>query len=257
MSSVKSNVASAAGSNVKVALRVRPLIDLELEKGDECVVKYHQHAYVPQIKIDNKCFPFDYLFKEKSQQKQVYVDCIKPLVTSFLEGYNATVIAYGQTGSGKTYTMGTLGLQEACGVIPSAIQDMFFALSRTKNDYKVKCSFIEIYNEEIKDLLDPHTSKQMDIWEVKGATRVQNMRFESVQSINQCANVLRRGGRARSTGSTRMNAKSSRSHAIFTVHLEKTVTEPMVIQSKFHFVDLAGSERVAKTGSSGTRFAEG
>eukprot|EP01083_Nonionella_stella_P269082 910157_1 len=159
--------------------------------------------------------------------------------------------------------MGTLGcddskLQEEWGVIPSAIHDIFDTLSRrTNNDYKVQCSFIEIYNEEIKDLLDPHTSKQMDIWEVKGATRVQNMRFESVQSINQCANVLRRGGRARSTGSTRMNAKSSRSHAIFTVHLEKTVTEPMVIQSKFHFVDLAGSERVAKTGSSGTRFAEG
>eukprot|EP01083_Nonionella_stella_P144390 450746_1 len=213
------------------------------------------------------------LFDEKSQQKKVYVDCVKPLVSSFLEGYNATVIAYGQTGSGKTYTMGTLGcddskLQEEWGVIPSAIHDIFDTLSRrTNNDYKVQCSFIEIYNEEIKDLLDPHSSKQLAIREnAEGPSKIHipNMKLETVQNAMDCAEALDRGGASRATAYTLMNATSSRSHAIFTVHLhhikankENTDGEPVVIQSKFHFVDLAGSERAKKTGASGTRLAEG
>ena len=136
---------------------MRPLIGIELARGDsEKVINYPS---TNQLQIGgDKCFTFDYVFKDNSQQKAVYEEAIKPLVDSFLQGYNATVIAYGQTGSGKTYTMGTLGcddskLEEEWGIIPSAIHDIFRTLQSSKesdDDFKVQCSFIEIYNEEIK-----------------------------------------------------------------------------------------------------------
>lgn len=280
------------------------------------VVSYPGGENEPQIQIGgDKCFTFDHVFDEKSTQTQVYNLAVKPLVDSFLEGYNTTVIAYGQTGSGKTYTMGTAGcddakLQEEWGVIPTAIHHIFTSLQRHSNDsntntnnnenneeqsddYKVQCSFIEIYNEEIKDLLDPHSSKALAIREnVDGPSKIHipNMKLEVVENTMDCLEALDRGGAARATAYTQMNSQSSRSHAVFTIHLHhiKTNTddrdryifllcvcmcafvhvfdayiyiyihsEPVVIQSKFHFVDLAGSERAKKTGASGARFQEG
>lgn len=271
------------------------MIGIELAKGDnEKVIGYPS---TNQLQIGgDKCFTFDYVFDDDSQQKAVYEDAIKPLVQSFLQGYNATVIAYGQTGSGKTYTMGTLGcddskLEEEWGIIPSAIHDIFRTLQQSKendDDFKVQCSFIEIYNEEIKDLLDPHTTKSMAIREnPEGPSKIHipAMKLEIVENAMDMAEALDRGGAARATAYTQMNAASSRSHAIFTIHLHHIKAKPpdpnavcddsttndavkneaddnanseqMVIQSKFHFVDLAGSERAKKTGASGVRLMEG
>ena len=229
--------------------QVRPLIGIEVAKGDnEFVISYPQGDIEPQIQIGgDKCFTYDHVFNEKSKQTEVYDCAIKPLVDSFLEGYNATVIAYGQTGSGKTYTMGTSGcddakLQEEWGVIPTAIHNIFDTLQSKHHDddYKIQCSFIEIYNEEIKDLLDPHSSKVLSIRENnEGPSKIHipNMKLEIIENAIDMLEALDRGGASRATAYTQMNSQSSRSHAIFTIHLHHIKAPPLPIDNAMDDMD--------------------
>ncbi|XP_027736181.1 kinesin-like protein KIF27 isoform X6 [Empidonax traillii] len=256
---------------VKVAVRVRPLLSKEILHNHQVCVRLVPNAKQIIIGKDH-VFTFDFVFGKSSTQEEVYTVCIKPLLVSLTEGYNATVFAYGQTGSGKTYTIGgdhiaSVAVDEK-GIIPRAIQELFQHISENRNiNFYVKVSYIEVYKEELRDLLELETSvKELHIREdEKGNTVIVGAKEFQVECADEVISLLESGNAARHTGTTQMNEHSSRSHAIFTISIcQKQYAESQkntdaardLIASKFHFVDLAGSERVAKTGNTGERFKE-
>ncbi|XP_010008683.1 PREDICTED: kinesin-like protein KIF27, partial [Nestor notabilis] len=263
---------------VKVAVRIRPLLSKEVLHNHQVCVRLVPNTQQIIIGKD-RVFTFDFVFGKNSTQEEVYTVCIKPLLVSLTEGYNATVFAYGQTGSGKTYTIGGGHIasvaEDEKGIIPRAIQELFQHISENRNiDFHVKVSYIEVYKEELRDLLDLETSvKELHIREdEKGNTVIVGAKEFQVECADEVMTLLESGNAARHTGTTQMNEHSSRSHAIFTISIcQKRSVESQkntdaaqnsswksaeMIASKFHFVDLAGSERVTKTGNTGERFKE-
>lgn len=275
--------------SVRVALRVRPLIEHEKQNGKIWVETYSEDN---QIVIGKeRSFTFDKVFGINWPQEPIFEICVKNLVLGWFKGFNATVLAYGQTGSGKTYTMGsghTIGIQqEQLGIIPRVISFIFDEVEKRKKkaEFIIKCSFLEIYNEEIHDLLDSsceggvdrYLNKGKDITireEKNGNISVYGLQEETVQTSDELASCLDRGSNLRITSSTLMNNWSSRSHAIFTVIIEQHIIEDLYqpgeagpkpeeneidefMTAKFHFVDLAGSERAKKTGATGNTLKEG
>ncbi|XP_065601717.1 kinesin-like protein KIF27 [Cyrtonyx montezumae] len=263
---------------VKVAVRIRPLLSKEVLDNHQVCVRLVPNTQQIIIGKD-RTFTFDFVFGKASTQGEVYTVCIKPLLQSLTEGYNATVLAYGQTGSGKTYTIGGGHIasisEEEKGIIPRAIQELFQHISENHNvDFHVKVSYIEVYKEELYDLLELETSvKDLHIREdEKGNTVIVGAKEFQVECADEVMSLLKSGNAARHTGITQKNEHSSRSHAIFTISIcQKQSAESQkntdvlqdpscksvrMIASKFHFVDLAGSERVTKTGNTGERFKE-
>nr|XP_009503365.1 PREDICTED: kinesin-like protein KIF27 [Phalacrocorax carbo] len=263
---------------VKVAVRIRPLLSKEVLHNHQVCVRLVPNTQQIIIGKD-RVFTFDFVFGKNSTQEEVYAVCIKPLLVSLTEGYNATVFAYGQTGSGKTYTIGGGHIasvaEDEKGIIPRAIQELFQHISENHNiDFHVKVSYIEVYKEELRDLLELETSvKELHIREdEKGNTVIVGAKEFQVECADEVISLLESGNAARHTGTTQMNEHSSRSHAIFTISIcQKQSAESQkntdaaqgsswksvqMIASKFHFVDLAGSERVTKTGNTGERFKE-
>ncbi|XP_015704687.1 kinesin-like protein KIF27 isoform X3 [Coturnix japonica] len=263
---------------VKVAVRIRPLLSKEVLHNHQVCVRLVPNTQQIIIGKD-RAFTFDFVFGKNSTQGEVYSVCIKPLLMSLTEGYNATVFAYGQTGSGKTYTIGCGHIasiaEDEKGIIPRAIQELFQHISENHNiDFHVKVSYIEVYKEELRDLLELETSvKDLHIREdEKGNTVIVGAKEFEVECADEVMSLLESGNAARHTGTTQMNEHSSRSHAIFTISIcqkqsaesRKNTDVPQdpswksvrMIASKFHFVDLAGSERVTKTGNTGERFKE-
>uniref|UniRef100_A0A8C3SBC6 Kinesin family member 27 n=1 Tax=Chelydra serpentina TaxID=8475 RepID=A0A8C3SBC6_CHESE len=263
---------------VKVAVRIRPLLSKEILHNHQVCVRLVPNTQQVIIGKD-RVFTFDFVFGKNSTQDEVYTTCIKPLVVSLIEGYNATVFAYGQTGSGKTYTIGgghiAAVAEDEKGIIPRAIQELFQSISENHNiDFSVKVSYIEVYKEELRDLLELETSmKDLHIREdEKGNTVIVGAKDCQVESVDEVMSLLESGNAARHTGTTQMNEHSSRSHAIFTISIcqqqpaqspknvdaaqDSSLRSGQIIASKFHFVDLAGSERVTKTGNTGERFKE-
>uniref|UniRef100_A0A3Q1MBY8 Kinesin family member 27 n=1 Tax=Bos taurus TaxID=9913 RepID=A0A3Q1MBY8_BOVIN len=258
---------------VKVAIRIRPLLCKEVLHNHQACVRVIPNTQQIIIGRD-RIFTFDFVFGKNSTQDEVYNTCIKPLVLSLIEGYNATVFAYGQTGSGKTYTIGgghvASVVEGQKGIIPRAIQEIFQNISgKPSIDFNIKVSYIEVYKEDLRDLLELETSvKDLHIREdEKGNTVIVGAKECQVESADEVMSLLEMGNAARHTGTTQMNEHSSRSHAIFTISLcqvdknRKTAEDGSWhshrhIVSKFHFVDLAGSERVTKTGNTGERFKE-
>ncbi len=254
---------------VQVGLRIRPLLSRDLAEGAvECLKKV---ANEPQVVIGgDRSFTFDHVFEPESSQRNVYEDCMREMVGCVLRGYNATVLAYGQTGSGKTHTMGTAvgaevdpnSLTDACGLIPRALSELFEGANA---DDGIACaataSFIEIYKEEVHDLLswnaETESLASLPIRESPdGGISLSGQKCRAVKGVDDAMRVLQEGSRNRATGSTAMNSTSSRSHAIFTVALEIKAGAKSY-SPKFHFVDLAGSERAKRTGASGERLQEG
>ncbi|XP_032146718.1 kinesin-like protein KIF27 isoform X2 [Sapajus apella] len=258
---------------VKVAVRIRPLLYKEVLHNHQVCVRVIPNSQQIIIGRD-RVFTFDFVFGKNSTQDEVYNTCIKPLVLSLIEGYNATVFAYGQTGSGKTYTIGgghvASVVESQKGIIPRAIQEIFQSISEHPSiDFNVKVSYIEVYKEDLRDLLELETSmKDLHIREdEKGNTVIVGAKECHVESADEVMSLLEMGNAARHTSTTQMNEHSSRSHAIFTISIcqvQKNMEaaedgswySPQHIVSKFHFVDLAGSERVTKTGNTGERFKE-
>ncbi|XP_064901958.1 kinesin-like protein KIF27 isoform X5 [Columba livia] len=263
---------------VKVAVRIRPLLSKEVLHNHQVCVRLVPNTQQIIIGKD-RVFTFDFVFGKNSTQEEVYTVCIKPLLVSLTEGYNATVFAYGQTGSGKTYTIGGGHIasvaEDEKGIIPRAIQELFQHISENcKIDFHVKVSYIEVYKEELRDLLELETSvKELHIREdEKGNTVIVGAKEFQVECADEVISLLESGNAARHTGTTQMNEHSSRSHAVFTISIcQKQFAESQtntdaaqdsswksaqIISSKFHFVDLAGSERVTKTGNTGERFKE-
>jgi kinesin family member 4 len=261
---------------VKVALRIRPL--MAREKADACNECLRTIAREQQVILGkDKAFTYDYLFTQQTPQIEVYENAVQPLLTSLFNGYNATVLAYGQTGSGKTYTMGSsysslvaanasLNSNELdeVGVIPRVLRDLFQRIDEkqasTDIKFTVRVSYVEVYKEEIKDLLNTKPSsmnESLNIREENNNIWVVNLSEIIVPDAAVTIQLLERGSSCRVVGGTAMNEQSSRSHAIFTITLEQQHGENELIKSKFHLVDLAGSERQSKTKAEGLRLKEG
>ncbi|KAM1427671.1 hypothetical protein ACFX1T_019751 [Malus domestica] len=275
---------------VQVAVNVRPLITSELLVGcTDCISVVPGE---PQVQIGTHSFTYDYVYGSSGlPSNAVYDDCVAPLVDALFHGYNATVLAYGQTGSGKTYTMGTNYTGEGSngGIVPKVMESIFKKVETTKDntEFLIRVSFIEIFKEEVFDLLDPNSSSlhknegaapakpvparvPIQIREtVNGGITLAGVTEAEVRTKEEMASYLTRGSLSRATGSTNMNSQSSRSHAIFTITMEqKRIAHSLngannddigddILCAKLHLVDLAGSERAKRTGADGMRLKEG
>lgn len=309
---------------VKVAVAVRPLMDLERGCNDIVTIAPPGRITLPK-KPDGSgtedSYPFDFekviRINNLSASKELFGALVLPVVERFCQGFNATVAAYGQTGSGKTYTMGTsLSLQDflapdPVGVVPRVLAVLFSYIGAAAKTYDIslKVTYVEIYNEQVADLLSDEgvlmgggggggalhpqvkvvrpmtgaaaekkpeksglsvrmpTAGKLEIREnADGDVYVEGAKAVQVFSREDVAKVLDKGNAHRSTASHKMNAESSRSHAIVTISMEQRVkiqfsnsvpTDVRFLRSKLHLVDLAGSERAKETGATGDRFAEG
>uniref|UniRef100_A0A8D2LUR7 Kinesin family member 7 n=1 Tax=Varanus komodoensis TaxID=61221 RepID=A0A8D2LUR7_VARKO len=264
---------------IKVAVRIRPLLPKERLHGYQTCLRSDPDK--KEVTLGhNRHFQFDTVFTESADQESVYAACVQPLVEAFFQGFNVTVFAYGQTGSGKTYTIGEASVssisEDEQGIIPRAMAEAFKLMDENDLlDYMVRVSYLEVYKEEFRDLLQVETaSKDIQIREDdKGNIVLHGVKETEVEGLDEVLSLLEMGNMAKHTGSTHINRKSSRSHSIFTVTMEQRrrvgrlscsahqekVSIPaagQVLASKFHFVDLAGSERVVKTGNTGERLKE-
>ncbi|GFH13907.1 kinesin-like protein [Haematococcus lacustris] len=250
--------------SIRVLCRVRPLLEKEragLEEGapDPVKVLSDEVMRVAGEKADKE-FEFDRVFKPTEGQEQVF-DEVSSLVTSVLDGYNVSIMAYGQTGSGKTYTME--GLETDPGVNSRALKELFRLAEERAEDlkYKFSASVLEIYNEQIYDLLAGGRDQDGDKLDVKqapdGSMYVPGCKVEDVASLTDVAAVMRRGKQNRSTFATNMNEHSSRSHLVLSVQVTATaVAGGSTMRGKLHLIDLAGSERIGRTGAQGDRLKE-
>ncbi|XP_062139197.1 chromosome-associated kinesin KIF4 isoform X2 [Drosophila sulfurigaster albostrigata] len=252
--------------SVAVALRVRPLVKSELERGCRIAVRRLVDG-VPQVTVNsNASFTYNYVFDSSDSQQSIYDSCVQGMLKKLLNGYNVTILAYGQTGSGKTFTMGTAFdgvVDENMGVIPRAVHDIFEEMAAMEDEYnfEISCSFVELYQEQFFDLFSTNKREEstVDIREDKNRIFIPGLTEVEVKNAKQVTDQLIRGSSGRAVASTAMNETSSRSHAIFTLTVVATrkTGQQSVTTSKFNLVDLAGSERCSKTLASGDRFKEG
>ncbi|CAG9463621.1 unnamed protein product [Pedinophyceae sp. YPF-701] len=262
---------AASSECVKVVVRCRPLNDKEVSDGRTRIVD--MDTKMGQVSIRNpkadpqdppKQFTFDYIYDWTSQQLDIYNEVARPLVNSVLDGYNGTIFAYGQTGTGKTHTMEGKGADAAHrGIIPNSFDHVFASITGSEDqEFLVRVSMLEIYNEEIRDLLSRNPKNKLELKETaEGVPYVKDLSTFVVRSAEEIQKVLDVGRKNRSVGETQMNRDSSRSHCVFTVTVESANSDAKgnehVRVGKLNLVDLAGSERVAKTGATGARFKEG
>jgi len=249
-------------NNIRVVCRFRPQNSREIREGGVPIINYDDNGETCRMegKEFQGNFTFDRIFSPETQQKFFFDEAIKPIVDDVIGGYNGTVFAYGQTGSGKTHTMmGDMDNEEFKGLIPRIVEQIFHSIisSPSTMEYTVKVSYMEIYMEKIRDLLNPqndnlpiHEEKNRGVY-VKGLLEVY------VSSVQEVYEVMKRGGNARIVAYTNMNAESSRSHSIFVITVnQKNLNDGSVKSGKLSLVDLAGSEKVGKTGASGQTLEE-
>lgn len=252
---------------VKVVVRVRPLNSKEKANGSQSIIEVDRE--LNQISIMNlktqvpKTFAFDAVYETNCTQQSVYDETAFPLIESVLEGYNGTIFAYGQTGCGKTFTMvGDPSVPELKGIIPNSFAHVFGYIgdADTRNCFLVRISYSEIYNEEIRDLLNYDPNSKLELRENKDkGIYVKGLSMMPVKSIKDIESAMEFGNKHRVTKGTNMNEKSSRSHAIFTIYIESTETKEgrtIIKAGKLNLVDLAGSEKQKKTGAAGDRLKE-
>ncbi|XP_060749754.1 kinesin-like protein KIF3B isoform X3 [Tachysurus vachellii] len=262
---------SKSSESVKVVVRCRPMNEKERAANFERVVSVD--VKLGQIVVRNprsrsthehpKVFTFDSVYDWNSKQVDLYDETFRPLVESVLLGFNGTIFAYGQTGTGKTYTMeGVRSDPEKRGVIPNSFEHIFTHISRSQNQqYLVRASYLEIYQEEVRDLLAKDQSCRLELKERPDTgVYVKDLSSFVTKSDREIEYVMNVGNQNRSVASTNMNEHSSRSHAIFVITIECIELgldgENHVRVGKLNLVDLAGSERQAKTGAQGERLKE-
>jgi len=255
--------------SVRVVVRCRPLNRREIADRENIL---ELDDKLGQITIRNpsappdeplKTFTFDSVYDCSSKQKDIYEDTVGPLVESVLRGFNGTIFAYGQTGTGKTYTMqGVSNDSEKRGIVPQSFEHIFTHISRTQNQkYLVRASYLEIYQEEIRDLLCKDNSKKLELKENPDyGVYVKDLSSVVTKNVSELEHVMNMGNQSRSVGFTNMNEHSSRSHAIFVVTVECSEVgadgEDHIRMGKLNMVDLAGSERQSKSGAKGKRLKE-
>ncbi|XP_060049536.1 kinesin-like protein KIF1A isoform X3 [Erinaceus europaeus] len=267
-----------AGASVKVAVRVRPFNSREMSRDSKCIIQMSGSTTTivnpKQPKETPKSFSFDYSYWSHTSpedinyasQKQVYRDIGEEMLQHAFEGYNVCIFAYGQTGAGKSYTMMGKQEKEQQGIIPQLCEDLFSRINDTTNDnmsYSVEVSYMEIYCERVRDLLNPKNKGNLRVREhpLLGPY-VEDLSKLAVTSYNDIQDLMDSGNKARTVAATNMNETSSRSHAVFNIiftqkrhDAETDITTEKV--SKISLVDLAGSERADSTGAKGTRLKEG
>ncbi|TMW63218.1 hypothetical protein Poli38472_002159 [Pythium oligandrum] len=293
-----------AMSGMLVAVRLRPITDNEKREGHRtcCRVVGDQVVVIEKFGVPNghlksqqsskKEYAYDFAFSEDSTQDEVYAKTVKDIVPTILDGYNATIFAYGATGAGKTHTM--MGSErdglgefddfddddyQVDGIIPHALTDIFRIIRCRQEEeeylniaqgstfeWKVLVSYLEVYNEQIRDLLQPST-RALSLREdpARGIVQVAGLHHEEVNSVGQVMQLLRFGNRNRKTEPTAANKVSSRSHAVIQVSIRHTTTTMLsdrnprkaVVEGKLSLIDLAGSERASSTQNRGMRLTEG
>ncbi|KEF63366.1 kinesin family member 1/13/14 [Exophiala aquamarina CBS 119918] len=273
------------GGNIKVVVRVRPFNNRENERNAKCIVQMQGAQTVLQPDAEErlkkggkggehtqKTFKFDksYWSFNKSDpnyagQDNLFNDLGVPLLDNAFQGYNNCIFAYGQTGSGKSYSM--MGYGEDAGVIPRICREMFERIKGVQTDPHLTCtvevSYLEIYNERVRDLLNPATKGNLRVREHPSTgPYVEDLAKLAVRSFQEIENLMDEGNKARTVAATNMNETSSRSHAVFTLtltqkrHDAETSMDTEKV-AKISLVDLAGSERATSTGATGARLKEG
>ncbi|XP_047580597.1 kinesin-like protein KIF17 isoform X3 [Lutra lutra] len=258
-----------ASESVKVVVRCRPMNQRERELNCQPVVTVDSAR--GQCFIQNpgaadeppKQFTFDGAYYMDHFTEQIYNEIAYPLVEGVTEGYNGTIFAYGQTGSGKSFTMqGLPDPPSQRGVIPRAFEHVFESVQCAENTkFLVRASYLEIYNEDVRDLLGTDTKQKLELKEhPERGVYVKGLSMHTVHSVAQCERIMETGWKNRSVGYTLMNKDSSRSHSIFTISIEIYAVDERgqdhLRAGKLNLVDLAGSERQSKTGATGERLKE-
>ncbi|CAD8186568.1 unnamed protein product [Paramecium octaurelia] len=244
--------------NIRVLVRVRPLNYRETHLGANACVSTTPNS----ITLDNKKeYSYDHVLGADSTQEQVFDKIGNSTLQSFLDGLNCCIFAYGQTGAGKTYTMQGKGYDDSAhddvhlGLQPRLIQQLFKELPK-ENNWAIKCTYLEIYNEQLIDLLNDAKPMPLTIREDSKRVYVENITEIAASSFNDVLSLMQRGLANRHVSATQMNLESSRSHSIFTLQLEQRTKGMYTRRSKLNFVDLAGSERQKLTAATGDRLKE-
>lgn len=264
-------VAAAASADVatqcvQVVVRCRPMDEKENARNCTRVVQIIGSRGAVEIRNPRedaskdavKVFSFDSVYDWNSTQQDIYEETVRPLVSSVLDGFNGTIFAYGQTGTGKTYTMEGLKKDaQKRGIIPRSFEQIFTHISRSENiQYLVRASYLEIYQEEIRDLLHQDQSLRFELKEKPDTgVFVKDLSSSVCKNAEEIQQLMNLGNQNRTIGATNMNEHSSRSHAIFIITIEMGDSYGIRV-GRLNLVDLAGSERQSKTGSSGERLKE-
>lgn len=264
-------------TNIHVVVRCRGRSDREVKENSGVVVstngakgKTVELSMGPNA-LSNKTYHFDKVFSPAADQAIIFDDVVAPILNEMLAGYNCTIFAYGQTGTGKTYTMSgdmtdTLGLlSDAAGIIPRVLYALFQKLETDEIECSVKCSFIELYNEELRDLLTRDENVKLKIFEDSNkknhtATLVQGMEESHIKNASAGIKLLQEGSHRRQVAATKCNDLSSRSHTVFTIttYIKKANDsgDDFICAGKLNLVDLAGSENIQRSGAENKRAAE-
>jgi len=267
--------------NISVYVRCRPFSEEEKRTGVAKVVtcnhtdvELKERATGSSGQHLTKKFSFDRVFSPAADQIEVYQEVVAPVVKEALQGYNCTVFAYGQTGTGKTFTMEgersetsySWDADPLSGIIPRCIHQIFDTLESTGTEFAVRVSYLELYNEELFDLLsnsdNVESGMRLKLFEGNDkALVIQNLSENSVRTKHEVYKVLAKGTAKRKTAETQMNAHSSRSHSIFivTIHMKEynvNGEEELIKTAKLNLVDLAGSENIGRSGAKGVRATE-
>ncbi|KAK4096107.1 kinesin-domain-containing protein [Parathielavia hyrcaniae] len=265
-------------TNINVVVRCRGRNEREVKENSAVVVqteatkgKVVELSMGPNA-VSNKSYNFDRVFSQAADQAMVFEEAVKPVLDEMLAGYNCTIFAYGQTGTGKTYTMSgdlseTMGmLSDNAGIIPRVLQALFRKLELDEQESSVRCSFIELYNEELRDLLAADDNPKLKIYDDtsrKGhsTTMVQGMEERYILNAGEGLRWLREGSLKRQVAATKCNDLSSRSHTVFTItvyakHKTDGNGEDFLMLGKLNLVDLAGSENIQRSGAENKRAAE-
>ncbi|KAF1942599.1 kinesin heavy chain [Clathrospora elynae] len=276
---------ASGGGNIKVVVRCRPFNGREKARNAQCIVQMKgdqtilaspshdaKGKAVKAASEGSKTFAFDRSYwsfdrdaPNYAGQDNLHEDLGKPLLDNAFQGYNNCIFAYGQTGSGKSYSM--MGYGAEYGIIPKICQDMFERINAIQKDKNVSCtvevSYLEIYNERVRDLLNPSNKGNLRVREHPSTgPYVEDLAKLVVQSFPEIENLMDEGNKARTVAATNMNETSSRSHAVFTLTLSQKRHDVETSMSgervaKISLVDLAGSERAQSTGATGARLKEG
>ena len=225
--------------------------------------------------FDRKTYVFDSLFNQQSRQSDVFERVASPVVTSIIQGYNGTIFAYGQTGTGKTHTMiGDTSDQANWGIIPRCCQALYDHISSDpESSYTIQIGFLQLYMEMLQDLLYPDSNRPIRIREDPDeGVYLSGINWVGCSNVSQCMKLLAQGDRNRNTSFTKMNATSSRSHAVYMIKMEKrrkytpealeelsrqgSIPDSGLTKSTLYLTDLAGSERVKKSKAVGNRLDE-
>lgn len=257
--------------NVKVAIRIRPLNDREISEGSKKCISVQEPCKTICIG-DHKSFTYDYVADEEVNQEKIFEMVGKPIASSCMSGYNGTIFAYGQTGAGKTFTIQGSVIEELTsdssiyhhrGILPRCFEYIFSVISASLKsgnvEFLVKCSYLEIYQEQIHDLLDPNPQNLLLREDMKKGAYVDGIIEEQVTNLMETYQILKIGSRNRHVSSTSMNKESSRSHSVFSMNIESKSNFDGLVNfksSRFNLIDLAGSERQKSTATIGDRLKE-